>query len=175
MKKEIAYLGSGLLLSLNGLTSDGNILPSQVPLSIGLGLLVYGTYLMLSNHEKSKALKYVIPAWLIIIMIGIWTFSSTADGTRITTSDLGPPTNFQNLKTCEEARAKAEEDIKSGKLRYIFGSFGSRQPLAEKLKDKYEIEIIELEGVLGIPNECYNQVMYKEIQRKYGADVFTKK
>ena len=38
----------------------------------------------------------------------------------------------------------------------------------------YGIEIIKVKGVLGIPNDCYNDVMYKQIQQKFGNDAFNK-
>ena len=36
------------------------------------------------------------------------------------------------------------------------------------------IEIIKVDGVLGIPNKCYNDLMYKKIQEKFGKDAFNK-
>jgi hypothetical protein len=106
--------------------------------------------------------------------MGYWTVSGSLDNSVLRESDLTGSTNFENISTCEEGRSKAETDLKSGKLRCLFGSFGGRQPLAKNLKENYDIEIIILDGVLGVPNECYNQVMYKEIQKKYGQDVFNK-
>ncbi len=77
------------------------------------------------------------------------------------------------MQTCEEGENRATEDIKQGKLRYIFGGFGSRQPLAENLKE-YGIEVIKIEGIIGLPNRCYNDIMYLELQKRFGQDVFNK-
>ncbi|MCK4664134.1 MAG: hypothetical protein KAT68_14800 [Bacteroidales bacterium] len=174
MKKELIYLGLGLLFSLNLLSGSGHFLSWKLHLAFGLLLMVYGSYLMINNHEKKKALKYVVPAWSIFLLVCLVSFSSNNKVNVIYESDLKEATNFEEIETCEEGRIKAEKDIKNGKLRYIFGSYGSRQPLARNLKKDYDIEIIEVDGVIGMPNECYNQVMYKEIQKRYGQDVFTK-
>jgi hypothetical protein len=174
MKKESKYLGLGLLLALGSFDNSGTLLPWQLYLAIGFSLVAYGTYLMVTTYERTEVLKYVIATWIILIAIGYWTVSKSLDSSTIRESDLIAATNFEKISTCEEGRSKAETDIKNGKLKYLFGSFGGRQPLAKNLKENYDIEVIILDGVLGIPNECYNQVMYKEIQRKYGQDIFNK-
>jgi hypothetical protein len=174
MKKEIKYLGLGLLLTFGSLDHSGTLLPWQSYLGIGLTLAGYGTYLMVTTYELKEVLKYVIPTWIIVISIGYWTISKSLDTSTIRESDLTAPTNFENISTCEEGRSTAETDIKNGKLKYLFGSFGGRQPLAKNLKENYDIEVIVLDGVLGVPKQCYNQVMYKEIQRKYGEDIFNR-
>jgi hypothetical protein len=174
MKKEIKYLALGILLTLASFGDIGTLLPWQLYVAIGFSLVVYGTYLMITTYERREALKYVIPTWIIFIAIGYWTVSKSLDTSTIRASDLGKSTNFESISTCEEGRSKAKKDIEDGKLRFLFGSFGARQPLAKNLKEKYDIEVIVLGGVLGLPNECYNQIMYKEIQKKYGQDVFNK-
>lgn len=89
-------------------------------------------------------------------------------------SDLTESENYNGIKTCEEGKALAEKELKEGKIKYIFSGFGSRQELPKNLKKLYGIEIIKVKGVLGIPNDCYNDVMYKQIQQKFGNDAFKK-
>ena len=89
-------------------------------------------------------------------------------------SDLERGTLYQDIRTCEEGEALAKKDLEAGNIRYIFGGFGSRQLLAENLHAMYGIEVIRLEGVLEKPNRCYNDLMYIEIQRKFGRDAFNK-
>ena len=43
-----------------------------------------------------------------------------------------------------------------------------------KLEELYSIEVIRLQGIIALPNRCYNDIMYKEIQRKFGQDAFNK-
>ena len=82
--------------------------------------------------------------------------------------------NYKGIENCEEARELARKDLEAGELRYIFGSIGTQLGNADKLEEMYDIEVIRTEGVLGLPNTCYNQVMRKEIQRKYGQDAFNR-
>lgn len=77
------------------------------------------------------------------------------------------------FNNCEEAKEKAKLDLQNGKLIYFFGSFGVQQPLAKKLKQFKEIEVIEVEGVLG-SYDCYNNITYKRLQEKFGNDFFNK-
>ena len=65
-------------------------------------------------------------------------------------------------------------EIEKGKLKYIFGSFGSKQELPKNIEENYDIEIIKINGLLSTPNRCYNNIMYKEIQKRYGQDAFSK-
>jgi hypothetical protein len=174
MKKEIKYLGLGLLLMLLSLGGTGTLLPRPLYIAIAFSLIAFGTYVMVTTYERKEALKYLIPTWLIFIAIGGWTASKSLGTSVIRVSDLAGPANIENISTCEEGRSKAEADLKIGKLRYLFGSFGARQPLAKNLKENYDIEVIVLDGALGVPNECYNQVMYKAIQEKYGQNIFNK-
>lgn len=89
-------------------------------------------------------------------------------------SDLNKGTLYQGIQTCEEGEILAKKDLEVGKIKYIFGGFGSRQHLAENLEKMYGIEVIRLEGIIEKPNRCYNDVMYIEIQRKFGLDAFNK-
>ena len=89
-------------------------------------------------------------------------------------SDLIESGNYNGIKTCEEAEKLAKKEINEGKLKYIFSGFGSRQELPKNLEKLYRIEIIKVDGVLGIPNKCYNDIMYKKIQEKFGDDAFNK-
>jgi hypothetical protein len=89
-------------------------------------------------------------------------------------SDLTESENYKGIKTCEEGQELAQKELKEGKLKYIFSSYGSRQNLPKKLESLYSIEIINTQGVLGIANSCYNDIMYKEIQRRFGKDAFNK-
>jgi hypothetical protein len=92
----------------------------------------------------------------------------------IKASDLTEPENYKGIKTCNEGEELAKKEIKAGKIKYIFGGFGSRQELPINLQKLYGIEIIKVDGVLGIPNKCYNDLMYKKIQEKFGKDAFNK-
>ena len=94
--------------------------------------------------------------------------------TTILESDLAEAQNHNDISSCEEGEALAKKDLEDGKIKYIFGSFGSRQDLPKNLERLYDIEIINVEGVLGIPNKCYNDIMYKAIQSKFGKDAFNK-
>lgn len=89
-------------------------------------------------------------------------------------SDLTKPENYKETKTCEEGKDLAKKEINAGKIKYIFSEFGNRQELPKNLEKLYGIEIIKVSGVLGIPNKCYNDVMYKEIQERFGKDAFNK-
>jgi len=89
-------------------------------------------------------------------------------------SDLTESENYNGIKTCEEGQELAKKEINEGKIKYIFSGFGSRQELPKNLEKLYGIEIIKVDGVLGIPNKCYNDLMYKEIQEKFGQDAFNK-
>lgn len=91
-----------------------------------------------------------------------------------TDADLNSPENYKGIETCEEGKELARNELDDGELKYIFGSYGSKTKLAKKLQELYRVEIIETDGLLGIPNHCYNDVMYKEIQKRYGQDAFTK-
>ena len=84
---------------------------------------------------------------------------------QIEESDLTESNNYGGISSCDEGKELAEKELKEGKLKYIFGGFGSRQNLPKKLKELYDVEIVEVSGVLGIPNKCYNDVMYAEIQK----------
>ncbi len=89
-------------------------------------------------------------------------------------SDLGESENYNDINTCEEGQELAKKEINEGKIKYIFSSFGSRQQLPKNLEKRYGVEIVKVKGVLGIPNNCYNDLMYKEIQKKFGKDAFNK-
>jgi len=98
-----------------------------------------------------------------------------ADNNRIIKeSDVTESENYNGIKTCEEGEILAKKDINEGKIKYIFSAFGSRQELPKNLEKLYGIEIIKADGVLGLPNKCYNDLMYKEIQKKFGKDAFNK-
>ena len=94
--------------------------------------------------------------------------------TTILESDLTEVQNYNGITSCEDGKALAKKDLEEGKLKYIFSSYGSRQDLPKNLKKRYGIEIINVEGILGIPNNCYNDIMYKAIQNKFGNDAFNK-
>ena len=89
-------------------------------------------------------------------------------------SDLTESVNYNGIKTCEEGENLALKELEEGKIKYIFSSYGSRQELPKKLNQLYGIEIINVEGVLGIPNKCYNDKMYEVIQSKFGKNAFNK-
>jgi hypothetical protein len=89
-------------------------------------------------------------------------------------SDLEESENYYGIETCEDGEELAMKDIENGNIKYIFSSFGSRQDLPKNLESLYGIEIINVSGVLGKPNKCYNDIMYREIQRKFGKDAFNK-
>ena len=89
-------------------------------------------------------------------------------------SDLTESENYNGIKTCEEGQKLAKKEINEGKVKYIFSGFGSRQELPKNLEKLYGIEIIKVDGALGIPNKCYNDLMYKVIQEKFGQDAFNK-
>jgi len=93
---------------------------------------------------------------------------------KLTKSDLAEPENYKEIETCKEGKELAKKDIEKGQLKYIFGSFGSKQELPKKLNKLYNIEIIKTNGLLGIPNDCYNDIMYQEIQKRFGKDAFNK-
>lgn len=88
--------------------------------------------------------------------------------------DLERGTLYQDIKTCEEGEALAKKDMEAGNIKYIFGGFGSRQPLADNLNEMYGIEVIRMDGILEMPNRCYNDLMYIEIQKRFGKDAFNK-
>jgi hypothetical protein len=89
-------------------------------------------------------------------------------------SDLTESEIYNGIKTCEEGQELAKKEINEGKIKYIFSGFGSKQEFPNNLEKLYGIEIIKVEGVLGIPNKCYNDLMYKAIQEKFGKDAFNK-
>ena len=89
-------------------------------------------------------------------------------------SDLTESENYNGIITCEEGEELAKKEINDGKIKYIFSGFGSRQKLPKNLEKLYGIEFIKVDGVLGIPNKCYNDLMYKKIQEKFGKDAFNK-
>ncbi len=93
---------------------------------------------------------------------------------NIKETDLKQSENYKGINNCEEGYNLAEKEIQGGKLKYIFGSVGGRQELPNKLEKQYGIEIIKLEGIIALPNRCYNDIMYKEIQRRFGKDAFNK-
>lgn len=88
--------------------------------------------------------------------------------------DLSESENYNGLATCEDAQILALKDIEEGQLKYIFGSYGSQQELPENLEKLYGIEIINIKGARGKVNGWYNDIMYKEIQRKFVNDAFNK-
>ncbi len=94
--------------------------------------------------------------------------------TNLRDSDLTEPTNYDGIESCEEGRELAKKELREGKIKYIFGGFGSRQKFPKRLSELYDIKIITVEGLLGTPNHCYNKVMYKEIQKRFGKDAFNK-
>jgi hypothetical protein len=97
------------------------------------------------------------------------------ENTKITQeSDLTESENYNGITTCEEAEELAKKEISEGKIKYMFNGFGSTQKLPKNLEKLYGIEIIKVGGVLGIPNKCYNDLMYREIQEKFGKDAFSK-
>jgi hypothetical protein len=174
MRNEFQYLGFGLIISLYSLMGGGGlIIPWEIQLIFGLSIMSYGTYLLLQNEERKKALKYVLPVWGIFALVGVLNLSSSSYKNTILDSDIESSPNFDGIQTCDEGREKARIDVENGELRYMFGGFGSRKPLAENLK-KYGVEVIKLNGLVGMPNECYNQIMYKEIQKRFGADIFNR-
>lgn len=89
-------------------------------------------------------------------------------------SDLTKSENYNGIKTCEDGHELAKKEINEGTIKYIFSGFGSRQELPKNLEKLYGIEIIEVGGVLGIPNKCYNDLMYIKIREKFGKDAFNK-
>ena len=78
----------------------------------------------------------------------------------INATDLTESENYKGIETCEEGKELAKKELSEGKLRYIFGGFGSKQEFATNLEILYGIEIIRVGGVLGMPNNCYNLIMY---------------
>ncbi|WP_025744135.1 hypothetical protein [Aquimarina pacifica] len=127
--------------------------------------------------NKNCVLKRTIPLIVFfIVSIGCNNVVRVEShkNTDIRDSDLTEPTNYNRIKNCEEGQELAKKELREGKIKYIFGGFGNRQNLPKKLKELYEIEIITVEGVLGIPNKCYNDIMYAEIQKKFGKDAFNK-
>jgi len=174
MKQELQYLGFGLIVSIYALIGDGGlIIPWEIQLVFGLLLMAYGTYIFLQRIDKKGTLKYIVPAWGLFLVTALIVFINQPQQGELRDSDLGAATNFEGIQTCEEGELKAMADLESGKLRYIFGGFGSRQPLAENLQ-KLGIEVIKTQGVVGLPNNCYNDIMYKEIQKRFGQDVFNR-
>jgi hypothetical protein len=81
---------------------------------------------------------------------------------------------IEGIKTCEEGQELAKKEINEGRIKYIFSGLGSSQELPNNLEKLYGIEIIKVEGVLGTPNKCYNDLMYRAIQEKFGKDAFSK-
>jgi len=88
--------------------------------------------------------------------------------------DLSGTKDYKEIENCEEGRELARKDIEAGELRYIFGTVGTQLGNADKLEEMFNIEVIRMEGIFGVPTSCYNQVMYEEIQRKYGQDAFNR-
>jgi hypothetical protein len=89
-------------------------------------------------------------------------------------SDLTESENYNGITTCEEGEELAKKEISEGKIKYMFSGFGSTEKLPKNLEKLYGIEIIKVGAVLGIPNKCYNDLMYREIQEKFGKDAFNK-
>jgi len=89
-------------------------------------------------------------------------------------SDLTESENYNVITTCEEGEKLAKKEISEGKIKYMFSGLGITQKLPKNLEKLYGIEIIKVGGVLGIPNKCYNDLMYREIQEKFGKDAFNK-
>lgn len=169
MNKGLIQLGIGLLFSLTALTGDGGFfIPWELHLIGGLGLMLYGSYRIRLDFEKPRALKTIVAVWGIFLVAGLFTILSTSDNKKIRESDLREGSNFENIETCEEGKIKAKEDLENGKYRRIVGSFGMRQPYVKVLKEEYDVEIIEIDGMIGIPNSCYNDVMHEALQEKHG-------
>jgi hypothetical protein len=89
-------------------------------------------------------------------------------------SDLTESENYNEITTCEEGEELAKKEISEGKIKYMFSGLGSSHKLPKNLEKLYGIEIIKVGGVLGIPNKCYNDLMYTEIQEKFGKDAFNR-
>lgn len=100
--------------------------------------------------------------------------TSTDEKSIVEDYNLTESENYNDLTTCEDAKQLAVKDIEDGQLKYIFGSYGSQQELPKNLERLYGIEIIKVKGSRGKVNGCYNDIMYKEIQRKFGTDAFNK-
>lgn len=98
--------------------------------------------------------------------------SNTDEKSIVEDYNLTESENYNDLTTCEDAKQLALNDIENGQLKYIFGSYGSQQELPKNLERLYGIELINVKGARGKVNGCYNDIMYKEIQRKFGKDAF---
>lgn len=111
---------------------------------------------------------------MIIILVGtvfLGCSSGEDDTVTLKQSDYSVKAKgYEGIQTCNEGELKARKHIKEGKLRMIFGKFGSRQSFPKKLNELYGVEIIYVEGVIGIPNDCYNNIMSEEIRKKHGQD-----
>lgn len=167
------FIGLGLLIALSSLDGTSNFISWKIKLIAGIASMIYGSYKLIEEKGKKEAMKYVVSAFSILIIAMIFLFRNDKQ-IEIKESNSTEPTNYSEITTCEEGKNKAYEDIEKGKLCYIFGGFGSRQELAKNLEENYDIDVIRLEGVLGLPNSCYNDVMYEEIKKRYGNDIFNK-
>ena len=169
MNKGFIQLVVGLLLSLTALLGDGGLfIPWELQLLGGVGLMLYGSYRVQLDFEKTRALKNIVAVWGIFLLVGSYSMLSNSDSQSIRENDLKDASNFEDIKTCEEGTIKAKEDLEKGIYRRIVGSYASRQGYVKVLSEEYNIDIIEVDGVLGIPNSCYNDVMHKALQEKYG-------
>ena len=175
MKKELIHLLFGLLITLSSfIGSDSFFLSWEITLIIGLSLMAYRTYRLVHYPNKKQVFISLSIALGITIIAGVLNLSSNTNQISLEMTDLNPGGNYNNIETCEEGKDLATKEIEKGKLKYIFGSFGSKQELPKNIEENYDIEIIKINGLLSTPNRCYNNIMYKEIQKRYGQDAFSK-
>ena len=69
MTKAQLYVIVGTLFAITANKTTGYFFPWQLHLAAGLGILSYGTYLLLISGEKKKHLKYLIPLWIAVAVI----------------------------------------------------------------------------------------------------------
>ncbi len=112
--------------------------------------------------------------FLLLSILMISSSCNNVDDRSIRESDVSKEANYSGIETCDEGRELAKKELSEGNLRYIFGGWGGRQEFASNLESMYNVEVIRLEGTIGIPITCYNQIMEKEIKKRFGEDAFTK-
>lgn len=129
---------------------------------------------MNSTHLLRFLLVVLVLGGILMSCDNVIRVKDTQEKVGLKESDLRKGTLYRGIETCEEGEALAKKDLAAGKINYIFGGFGSGQTLAKNLEKMYGIEVIRLEGIIEKPNRCYNDIMYLEIQKKFGQDAFNR-